>query len=351
MRPSRIACAGLLLAGLALPAVKAAPTPKGVTTETVKDRKSFVPHNKYQPLPGKVVGVLVSDVVRFMATEGRSSRADAQGFSAGGNSYRWIYVPDNVNPAIRNFRVKIGAKGEGSKIYPGLSMCAPPAVRTTWGIDVPYALVEAQVNDGEGAPAEQTFVATNMKRLDGTPAFPAKLPDVVNDLKKRYAASLKDRQKKIDEALAEVQKKHLKNRKVTGPKQTEELFYITYLPDSQRVRVCFRTKISDGSYQYMDVGRGRPIPLPVPPRDKGPFFRPPPPPPPFPGFKVRYGLTFGVELGLAYEVDKNGKVVKIEKLAVESFAQETPPPPGIRRLPPAKRPADLPPLPALSAGN
>jgi hypothetical protein len=318
----------LLLAGaLGLTAVTAAPTPPGVTTGTIKDRKAFFPQRKYQPLPGKVVGVLVSDVGPFMATEGRSSRADALALSAGGHSYSWVYVPDNATPAINNLTIKLGEKGERSKVYPALSMATPGAVRA-WGIDVPYALVEVQVNDGDGAPPDQTFVGTHMRRLDGTKAFPARLPDVVTDLKKRYAESLKARQKKIEDALAEVQKKALKGRKVTGPRQTEELFYITYLAETGRVRAHFRTKITDGAYQYAEMGGPGPFGRPVPPR-RGPAIRPPHP------LKVRYGLTFGVELGMAYEVDKHGKVVKIEELPAENFSQETPAPTA-PRLPPGR---------------
>ena len=52
--------AGSVLVGLAA----AAPVPKGPETGTIKDRKSFIPQRKYQPLPGTVVGVLVSDVRR-----------------------------------------------------------------------------------------------------------------------------------------------------------------------------------------------------------------------------------------------------------------------------------------------
>ncbi len=323
--------AGLvLLAGaLGLAGLTAAPRPPDVTTGTVKDRKAFIPHRKYQALPGKTVGVLVSDVRAMMGHDGRSGPPDAMGFSANGNGYRWVYVPVNDRPMITNLSVPVGEKGERRKTYASLSMASPTTV-TTWGITVPYALVEVEVNGGEGSPAGESFVGTNMKRLDGTRAFPAKLPDVVTDLKKRYNQSLKARQAKIDAALAEVQKNVLKGRKVTGPKQTEELFYVTYLPATERVRVHFRTKISDGAYQYADFGgRVPPFALPPPPLPPGKAgalaFRPPAPPRPF---RVRYGLTFGVELGMAYEVDKNGKVVTMLELPVESFHQETPPPPG-----------------------
>jgi hypothetical protein len=346
MKLAHVRRAGLLLlaAGLGLAGARAAPRPPGTTTGEIKDRKGFIPYRKYQALPGKAVGILIGDVRAVMGQEGRSSYPDAMGFSTGGNSYRWVYVPVLDRPNITNFSVPVGEKGERSRTYPKLSMARPETTRD-WGINAPYALVEVEVNDGEGSPARETFVATKVKRLDGSRAYPLRLPDVVTDLRKRHARSLQDRQKKIDDALAEVQKNVLKGRKVTGPRQTEELFYITWLPDTQRVRVHVRTKISDGAYQYATLGGRRgPFPLPPPlPPGQGPAlaFRPPPPPRPIP---VRTGVTFGVELGSAFEVDKTGKVVTVLELPVQSFHQEVPPPRGA--MGPGGKPLGAPAAPA-----
>ena len=88
-----------------------------------------------------------------------------------------------------------------------------------------------------------------MKRLDGTKAYPLKVAQVVADLRKRYQRHLQNEKKAIDAALQKEQKTALKDRKSTGPRQTEELFYITWLPESQHLRVHFRTRVSDGAYQ------------------------------------------------------------------------------------------------------
>src|SRR5262249_31141333 len=153
--------------------------------------------------------------------------------------------------------VPVGPKGDKKKLYPSLSMANPDTVKR-WDITVPVALVEVEVNDGLGSPAGESFVATKMKRLDNTKAYPLKLPEVVQDLRKRHAQAVKDRQKKVDEALDAVQKRVLKGRKVTGPKRTDELFYITWKADTERVVVHFRTRITDGAFQYAEVGgRGR----------------------------------------------------------------------------------------------
>src|SRR5262245_39215382 len=82
----------VLLSGVAAMAV-AAPGPSGPAEEPFKDRANYIPQRKYQSMPGKVVGVLVPDVVKVMGQEGRSGPPDAVAFSSGGGSYRWAYVP------------------------------------------------------------------------------------------------------------------------------------------------------------------------------------------------------------------------------------------------------------------
>jgi hypothetical protein len=345
----------LLTLPVAALALHAAPAPL-TTDEKVKDRQTFIPHRKYQSLSGKVVGVLVGDVRAKMGHEGRSGPPDAMGFSAGGNSYRWVYVPVAERPLITNLRVHVGEKGDRTQVFPSLSMANPQTV-AAWGVAGPFALVEVEVNGGQGAPAEEGFVATKMTRLDRNARYPLDLPRVVEQLQKRYATWKADHSRELDAAMAAAQRKTLKDRKPTGPRETTELFYITWLPESERVSVRFRTTVTDGAYQFGGGGpfdRPRPLPLPpapVPPIRRGaarpPALQPPPPPREFP--QVRFGTTFGIEYGLAYEVNKEGNVVKTLTLAPESFQKELPLPPGIRpirpvdplpplRLPPRKRP-------------
>jgi hypothetical protein len=322
---------GLFVLAVGLSAVAlAAPSP-GLSTGIVKDRSSFIPQRKYAALKGTSVGLLVSDVTAVMSHDGRGGPANAQGFSADNNSYRWMYVPAVGKVLIPRLSVDVGEKPGKKKEYDNLGMANAAEVKR-WGITVPYALVEVEVNDGLGAPAQEGFVATKMKRLDGTAKYPLKVPDVVESMRKRYQAHVKDQQKKIDAELVAVQGKILKGRKVTGPRETNELMYMTWLPSSERMRIAFRTRISDGAYQYTGGGvRRGPFPLPPPPRPGQPgatAFRPPPPPI---EFKVRFGVTFGVELGMAYEVDRAGKLVATQELLPEGFHQELPPPPAIRR--------------------
>jgi hypothetical protein len=306
--------------------------------ETVKDRAGFLPQRKQQPLKGTAVGVLVSNPQPVLNLEGRSGPADSYCFSADGNSYRWVYVPTLEMPQITNLQVPVGDKGE-KRTYPALNMANPRGV-VLWGIKAPYAMVRVQVNSGEGSPAGDSFVATEMKQLDGTPEFPLKVVDVIQDLKKRYAGHVQEHDKAINEAMDAAQKKAIQDRQATGPREKQEVMYVTWLTGPKRLRVHFRTRLTDGEYKYAEGGiRPRPVPLPV----KDQRIQPPPPPPRFP--KVRYGTTFGVEFGMAYEVSKKGDVVGTAVLPPEGFQQNLPVPPRI--LPPRGGPVRLPPAPPV----
>jgi hypothetical protein len=237
--------------------------------------------------------------------------------------------------------VRVGEKGEDTKLYPRLNMADPETVKQ-WDITMPSALlVEVEVNDGLGAPAEEGFVATKMKVVEGTKEYPFKAADVVAKVRESYQLWVADQAKAIDAAMAKAQKDAIGDKKPTGPREKSELMYLSWMPETERLRIQFRMKITDGDYQYgSGVERDPP---PLPPIKRG-ADRPPPPK----GEGVRFGTSFGVEFGMAYEVAKDGKTIaKQEKLAIEPFKQVIPPPPVAPRFP--RDPIPLPPPPAKPA--
>src|SRR5947208_1930697 len=60
--------------------------------EAFKDRDAFLPKRKFQPLPGKAIGILVGGAHELMNAEGRRGPKEALCFASGDGSYRWIYV-------------------------------------------------------------------------------------------------------------------------------------------------------------------------------------------------------------------------------------------------------------------
>src|SRR5262249_40023183 len=211
--------------------------------KVIKDRKSFFPNRKQVALTGKEIGILLTDGQQILNTEGRSGPADQLVFSSNGNSYRWVYVPTAENPQIINLQVPIGNKGEKAT-YPSLNMANPKSV-LGWGVKQPYSLVEVDINSGSGSPAGDSFVGVSFKVLDGTKDYPLNVVDVIKQMKERYAEYITKQQKTIDQAMKDGAEKALKGKAPTGPREKKDLMYVTWLTDSNTMRVHFRTTISD----------------------------------------------------------------------------------------------------------
>ena len=72
-----------------------------------------------------------------------------------------------------------------------------------------------------------------MRRLDGTDAFPARLSEIVAEARKRQQAYQAAQLPAIEAAWADLQTRVIKERTLTGPRETKELLYITWLPDRE----------------------------------------------------------------------------------------------------------------------
>lgn len=315
----------------------AVPLPSEEKGDIVADRANFIPNRKHIPIPGKIIAVLATDAAPVLSTEGRSGPADQLCIGWNGGSYRWVYIPSDGDAIINNLQVPV-ADGT-KKVYPRLNMATPTSVKK-WDIDKLYALVEVEVNDGDGSPANDSFVATKMKKLDGSKDYPIQVVEVIADLKKQYEAHLTEKQKDIDAAMDEAAKKALKDRKPTGPRDKSTLMFVTWMPESEKLVVRFQSKITDGDYKY---GNGiniefQPRPLPPGPAQGGPA------PPRRLENGLRYGTQFGIEYGAQFEVGKAGKVDKIKTLEPQSFTMELAAPPAFDGVRPRPLPLPVPPM-------
>jgi hypothetical protein len=328
----RWAAATLFLAGLAAalfaPPLVADPPAPG----SLKEGKDLLPNRKHQSLKGNVVGILLVDGQPCLSAEGRTGPPDQVCFATAACSYRWVYVPVADGARIASLQVPVGEKPGMTQLYPSLDLARLTNLKG-YGIAAGYTLVEVEVNNRQGSPPGDSFVATNARVLEGTKEYPLKTADVVKQMQQKFADYLKDNGKAIDEAMDKAAQNALKkDQQPTGPREKSEVMYVTWMPDTETVRVHFKVRISDGSYTYVEGGigpgkKGMPQPPPPPP-GKQPQPPPPPPPPPPPKFKTRVGTTFGVEFGVAYEIDKTGKLVHTEVVPFQSFTLQLPPPPG-----------------------
>jgi hypothetical protein len=315
----------------------------------IKDRAGFIPNRQHVALPGKAVGLLVAGGQPVLTAEGRFGPPDQLVFATGGASYRWVYVPV-PNPApITNLQVPTP---KGQQVYAGLDIARPKLVAAS-GITAAYTLVEVAVNGGAGSPAGDSFVATEIKSVEGSKEYPDKAAEAVAELRRHYKAFVQEQRQAIEAEVTKAKEKALNDRKPTGPREEQELMFLTWMPESKTLHAHFRTKISNGAYTFVQggvppVGPFRLPPQPLPPGgvDKrqppppGPPLRFPPPPPRLPPVKV--GTTFGVEFGMAYEVSKGGKIVPRGMLPFQAFQSELQMPAGVGR---PGRPIPLPALP------
>lgn len=135
---------------------------------------------KYAPLPGRAVGMLVSDARAALAEEGRAGPADAVLFSRDGASYRWLYLTVGRGERGDPATVEVGVKEGEEQTFENLVL-ASSEILSRRGIAAQYALVEVEVNAGKGSPSTDRFVATGLRVLDGSPDFPARIDSLVKD--------------------------------------------------------------------------------------------------------------------------------------------------------------------------
>ena len=312
----------LLTTGMlvAVPAVFAVPIPIERKEGVVTDPAGFMPNRKHMPLPGTIIAVLLADAQPLLNAEGRHGPAEQLCVGWNGGSYRWVYLPCDDEATIN--RLSIPLPDNKSKVYPKLNMANPTTVKP-WGIDAAYSLVEVEVNDGLGSPEHDSFVATKIKKLDGSTAYPIQTERVVADLKKQYEAHLSEMGKDLDEAMTRAAAQAIKGGEPTGPREKNTLMFVTWLAETEKLQVRFLTRITDGSYKY---ARGinielSPAPAPPAPPQGGEL------PPSRWANGLRYGAQFGIEYGVEYQVSKAGKIEGKKTLAARSFQKEIPAPP------------------------
>jgi len=278
--------------------------------QTKQEPAAPVPH--FDALPGVAVGVLVAHPQAAMKAEGRTGPADAVGFARGTSSYRWVYLrrPDGSKDAD-TIALPVASGGSKEKEFANVALATSADLRRL-RIAAPYALVRVKVNEGLGSPAgADSFLASDIQELDGTPEYPLKTAAVVKRCQGEFAKFVAEQKEPAEAALQALAVKVLGERKPTGPRETAQRVLVTWLPENERLRVELHRQITDGLFR---TGRGTtrgPGQVPI----KGV---------PTPG--SRYGTLFGVELAVVYEISKTGDVEHTERMPLRTIVKEIPPP-------------------------
>jgi hypothetical protein len=267
------------------------------------DKSLSLPIQKFDPLPGKVVGVLASNSQALFANEGRKGPADAVTFGTGTGSQHWIYVPDQKKPMIAAMRLPIGQEGKQQQRFNRLNFATQENLKAA-GITQPFTLAEVEVNGGLGCPAAQAFVATAIKPVEGTKLYPLKVSEVMDRLQSRFDQWKSGRPSSLETTLA-AKRNELGWLKGKDSRRSEEqIVYVTWVPARQVLQAQILSRLQERD------------PLAVLARPaiayEGDDGAPP---------KTKAERVIGAEEGLGFEVSRFGKVERIEAIPIKEFHQ------------------------------
>src|SRR5262249_30043277 len=163
-------------------------------------------------------------------------------------------------------------------------------------------------------PKTDSFVATQIRVLEGSKEYPLNTEKVIAQIKAKFAEYHDKSAKAVEEAMDRAARWAIGDRKPTGPRQNEKLMYVTWMPETERLRVSIQVKLTDGDYQFVEgpvrpgeEGKVPPMKGTVEGQTQGPA-------------KVRTGTAFAITIGVMYEIDKQGKLVGTE---VAPFTRST----------------------------
>lgn len=286
---------------------------------TAKPFLAEPPSPRFQPLPGKVIGVVAGDADALLTEEGRRGPPDAVGFASDRTSYRWFYLPCRKGDSdAETVALPVGPEGKSKRRFSSVCLATRSGVRPL-GLDGKFHLVQVEVNDGEGSPAVDSFFASGLTVLDGSREFPLQVDAVLARLKERFRRECKDQRKAIEDALSNEAKAALGERQASGPREESQQLYVTWLRDAELLHVEMRARVTDGLYSS---GKGtekgptpRPDPAVAPPARKDPARN-----------GMRYGTRFGVDALAVYEVNRSGELISSHPLELKTFTEHLPPP-------------------------
>jgi hypothetical protein len=257
-----------------------------------------LPVQAFEPLPGKVIGVLVSGSRPLLASEHRKGPADALTLGTGDGSPYWLYLPDQKKPMIGAMLFAVGEKGEQKQRFNRLSL----ATLKSTGFARPYTLVEIEVNAGLGCPATDAFVATAIHSVEGSQRYPLHVADVVERLEEHFQNWKSTKASTLNATLAELRKTLGWSSKEKTTRVEEQLVYVTWLREREILQVQFRVRREE----------------------KDPLFVPSKPPIAYEGEDgappdKKATRVVGVELGMGYEVSREGKLLRLEETPRREF--------------------------------
>ncbi len=251
----------------------------------------------FEKLPRKVIGVLVFDNAELIARESRSGPPDAVVFVRDYRAFRWMYLPapNDSDADDLPFRVLDDSK---PVVFDDVRI-ATKSMLSKHDIVGPFNLVEVEVNGGRGSAPEEGFVATSIRRLDGTPDFPFSIPELISLMKKELSSHAESQASNIQKEFNEVRDKVANGRQSSLPNESDVDIFVTWLADERRLRVELISKVMNGFYVQ---GEGASNPVAKKP--------------------TRAGTQFGVKGGVRIDVEMRENKRVTTAIPYKGFTRE-----------------------------
>jgi hypothetical protein len=330
--------------GGAARATKAAPATTHKPAGFVYEQQ--IPFQRWAPLPGKKVGLLVAVNSDWGTLIGWGKGLSLQ---ASGQRVYW-FLADGDSPRALYFE----SKGEGENFLENWSVPLPdgqpaahydaamygPATVNRYGLGEDAHLVEIEVNGGRGAPGNYLhFVATDVKVLDGSDTHPVRAREALAQSSTAFRALVNGQRKTIDDTMAGAA---AVAGKPFGPEKTAigEGVFPTWSSQDDTLRVLY-VRHERRSSTHTEIRR-RAYPCKK--------YRPPPSPPgggggavgpeaplslpggtllrcPAPHDEaVSVTKSYGVEVAAEYVFDRTGRLVEVVEYAPAPLPYQAPPP-------------------------
>lgn len=250
----------------------------------VKDRQDFFPSiDKPKPVAaGKHVMALVPRPIALVGPKEFRPEDHSLVLSASAGGYRWCYLTLPTG--------KLDLANVDNSLQ--------------FGVTRSISLVEVDVVEREGSPSgAPALVARSMRVVDNSPEFPLQPHKVVAELRGKYEAWVKEREKETIAAMEKARQEAKGDPNRTKPTRTATMMHVTWMEEAARLQVRFITRVLTTDE--------------VPRAYSGPRLGNPPAPHP---------IWWGIDFGALYEVNKSGGLEKRLTLPVESWKGAPPHP-------------------------
>ncbi len=269
----------------------------------------IVPMHPHQPigsphfsaLPGKVIGILVSNTDAQLSAERRHVPPGSVLFSRDDDSVRVIFLHSPNDPEADDLLFLVGGLKEEKK-FVKVRMASQESMKAA-GLPNDFALVEVEVNGGAGvASGIDRFVMTSLRKLDGVTPYSINVSkSVANAVKKATKRLAENENTQAVNNAIQLAGKDIKAQDSTISNREENVeTRVKWQSELNILQVIVTTRIFEGVY-----GKG-----------KGTINNK------YDSPSMRTGVQYGVVVTSNYEFNQQGEMIKENHTQFKPYTQK-----------------------------